>query len=119
MCEVNASGTFLRRRTEKSDLARPHSVHPDIWNNFTRSEKLKLIKELKAETETKGAAAVGGFRVFNTTLQKRATSVFPPAAAPSPDAVVRRLVIDMDDDMVVYDEDVRGWKYDDCIVNQR
>ena len=53
--------------------------------------------------------AYDGYMSYTVRLNKYETSNFPPYHAPPPTAVVRRLVINEIDGMLIEDEDTETW----------
>ena len=113
----DSSGTFIRKRSDKSELARPPHIGRPVWEHMSREEQREAVIEAKPlpPTSGTGSPATPGscLRTFTVELPHRRSSTFPPWDAPPPDAVVRRIIIDKESDQLYDDEDTVGWTRDD------
>ena len=124
---MDSSGTFIRRREQRSDLARPPDVDVTFFYSSTKSEQRRMVQEyqekvakIKADKARGGpipssssTSAAVATRRFTIELPKRVSSTFPPIEAPPPNAVIQRVVVDSASGEVLEDVSTVGWNRDD------
>ena len=108
---VDSSGTFVRARADKSQLARPPIVGTDFWNACSLLEQKRLVEEY---TATRGRAIVARrLRTFAVREPNIIYSTWPPASGPPPEVIIRRVVYREADPEVVEDHETIGWEFSD------